>query len=306
MPTLFNHPEDTLRAWPGRISVHMRKPRFSMASSGRGSGFFHLPDGPRDQQVVVKPQVISADKKGGKHWFGHGAYLHKHGERGFNQDGTEASADKTLGQWQKTDPHYFSLIVSPEFGDRLDMQEYTQALMEQINQDLGIKTQWVAVVHAHTDHPHVHISIRGREADGRPLQIDPEYLWGGIRQRARELATERVGWRTKEEVDRMRDRAVTKRRWTHLDHELSERMVGRKIDGSGLMSPHELRRLEELERRGFAWKEGDDWRMSLWWENTLQVVETRREYKTREQEHEENRRRTRVRIIDDLEHGHTL
>jgi hypothetical protein len=204
------------------------------------------------------------------------------------------------------DSYYFNVIVSPEFGERLDMQEYARALMEQMDQDLGVKTEWAAVIHNNTENLHVHISIRGKEADGRPLKIDPEYLWGGVRQRARELATERLGWRTKNEVDRMRERAVTARRWTHLDQELSERMVGRKIDGSGLMSPHERKRLEELERRGVAWKEGKDWSMSLWWENKLQGVETTREYKAREHAHEEDRRRIRVRVIDDLEQERSL
>jgi hypothetical protein len=305
MPTLFNHPEDSLRAWPGRIHIGQFGHRFTMASRGRGAGFLHLPDAPQQRNAIVKPRVVSNQGKNGKNWSSHGVYLQKRGERGFDRDGAEIRTDQTLGQWQKEEEHYFNVIISPEGGNGLDLQEYTRSLMEEIEQDLGVKTQWVAVVHTHTPRWHIHLSIRGRDAAGKELRIDGEYLWGGIRQRARELTTERLGWRTKDEVDRMRERAVTARRWTQLDQELSERMDGRKIDGSGLMSPHEQQRLAELERRGLAWKDGQDWQMSLWWEKKLQDPETTREYKAKEHEHAEERRR-RVRIIDDLEHDRSL
>jgi hypothetical protein len=50
----------------------------------------------------------------------------------------------------------------------------------------------------------VHLLIRGRDAEGRDLRIDHTYLWGGLRQRAREVATGLLGMRTRQEIDAAR------------------------------------------------------------------------------------------------------
>src|SRR5579871_5305660 len=69
---------------------------------------------------------------------------------------------KALARWQtEGDPRLWKLIVSPEFGERVDLDRLTRDLMARMEKDLGTKLEWVAVTHFNTEHPHVHIALRG-------------------------------------------------------------------------------------------------------------------------------------------------
>ncbi len=39
----------------------------------------------------------------------------------------------------------FQLVVSPEFGDRVNLPRLTRGLIERMEEDLGTKLEWVAV-----------------------------------------------------------------------------------------------------------------------------------------------------------------
>ena len=66
----------------------------------------------------------------------------------------------------------FKLIISPEFGERLDLQGHTRALMAQMARDLGTTLEWVAASHYNTRHPHVHVALRGIDGRGNDLFYD--------------------------------------------------------------------------------------------------------------------------------------
>jgi len=239
-----------------------------------------LPEHPRQQRVLVKATV--AQNRGRSGWYLHGVYLQREGAQtqgrglGFDGERDDVSISKTLARWQRAgDQHMFKLIVSPEHGSQLDMPTCARDLVAVIEQDLATKTQWVGIDHYNNGHPHVHLLIRGRDAQGRELQLDADYLWDGIRQRAREVATRTLGWRTAQEITQSREQAVTRETWTELDELLRRRMDSERTitltDGPERLTPHETARLAVLTQRGLAWQAGEHaWEMSRAWEQRLQ------------------------------------
>src|SRR5690606_15944921 len=82
--------------------------------------------------------------------------------------------------------HHFRFIVSPD--DTLEMSDlksFTRDLVGQMEKDLGTRLDWVAVDHWNTEHPHVHLIVRGVRDDGQDLVISRDYLKEGMRDRAR-------------------------------------------------------------------------------------------------------------------------
>jgi hypothetical protein len=106
-------------------------------------------------------------------WAAHGRYIARGSatkeasikEVGFTATNDRMDIPQTLGQWQSAgDQRLFKLIISPEFGERLDIRRHTRELMARMEQDLGLRLEWIAVAHFNTDHPHIHIALRGRTA----------------------------------------------------------------------------------------------------------------------------------------------
>ncbi len=91
----------------------------------------------------------------------------------------------------------FRFIVSPEDAAALDdLRATTRELMAQAEKDLGTRLDWVAVDHWNTEHPHVHVLVRGVDDQGRDLIIDRDYIGQGMRQRAEALVALELGPRT--------------------------------------------------------------------------------------------------------------
>ncbi len=131
---------------------------------------------------------------------------------------------ETLADWQKSkDEHLFKLIISPEFGERMNMQQHTKQLVAQMEKDLGTPLQWVAVEHFNTEHPHVHLAVRGIDAQGQPLRIGKEYIKSGLRSRAQQLATNQLGYRTADDMKLAAERQVVQQRFTDIDRALQKK-----------------------------------------------------------------------------------
>ena len=74
-----------------------------------------------------------------------------------------------LRQWQaEKDELLWKVIIAPEFGDRVDLQKLTRELMQRMAKDLNRPLEWSAVMHSNTEHPHVHVALRG---DWRQLKL---------------------------------------------------------------------------------------------------------------------------------------
>jgi hypothetical protein len=165
----------------------------------------------------------------GGQWRAHGKYISRDSavqtvaaEPGFTA--TEESVDvaERLDGWQSAgDERVFKVILSPEFGERVDLTRLTRETMGRMETELSRKLEWCAVAHFNTEHPHVHVALRGK-ADGRELRLDREYIKVGIRNAAEDLCTAQLGYRTERDAIEAEKREVTEQRLTSLD-----RMIGR-------------------------------------------------------------------------------
>lgn len=160
------------------------------------------------------------------------------------------------------DRHHFRFIVSPDdAGEIASLRSFTRDLMDQAARDLGTRLDWVAVDHWNTEHPHIHILVRGRADDGEDLVISRDYISTGLRARASDLVTRELGPRSELEIRQRLEAEVSAERWTRLDRVLA-REAGTE-DGIVDLRPHrdgardplrEIRigRMRKLERLGLA------------------------------------------------------
>ncbi|MCP5055144.1 MAG: DUF3363 domain-containing protein [bacterium] len=224
--------------------------------------------GPNAQRSTMK--IKFRGPSGGAGWAAHGRYIARQAARsdpenkglGFDAEREDVKVSSTLSEWERTgDKRVWSLVVSPENGARMDLQQHTRDLLGVLEKDLRTRLVWVAVVHDHTDHPHVHIALRGRREDGNPLFVDRETISYGVRFRSQELATRELGPRTPADRARAREAGVTARYVGALDHEI-ERQAGegravefRTQPAPGSHAGFLWRRLEHLESLGVAEKQ---------------------------------------------------
>ncbi len=159
-------------------------------------------------------------------WRAHGRYVARESatpegdSKAVGFDGREERIDiaDRLESWQKAgDERLWKFIVSPEFGDRADLKQLTRDLVSGMEKNLGTQAEWVAVAHFNTEHPHVHLALRGISAEGRPLNFSKEYVKHGIREIAEDLCTRQLGHRTELDAAVAQRREVNQHRFTSLD-----------------------------------------------------------------------------------------
>ena len=135
---------------------------------------------------------------------------------------TDDADPKAFAERCQDDRHHFRFIVSPEDAVEMsDLKTFTRELMGQMEKDLGTRLDWVGVDHWNTEHPHVHVIVRGRADDGQDLVISRDYIKEGMRARAQDLITQELGPRTDHEIRRTLERQIDTERWTQLDRQLT-------------------------------------------------------------------------------------
>ena len=186
---------------------------------------------PRRQRVVVKARVVRNKGQNGRRTLPrHVEYVERDGVdqdggrgQSFGRDGILSDEDVTqFVDVAHDDRHHFRLIVTPERGAELPLRRYTQTFMNQVESDLGTRLDWMAVEHHNTDHPHVHIIVRGVDARGADLVINRAYVSEGFRERAQGIATQELGLRAEAELVTDRARELSKERLTYVDRRLIE------------------------------------------------------------------------------------
>lgn len=233
------------------------------------------------QRVVIKTRVVRhrSAQRGRAALRAHLAYLSREavtqdGVSGRFYDAKREDLDAKLEtrSW-RDDRHHFRMIVSLENGALLPHpRDYIREVMQHVKRDLG-PLQWIAVDHRNTDNPHTHLLIRGRTEDGADLVIPRDYIAHGFRERAAEVATERLGERTQEQAQAALAKEVRAERYTSLDRTL-ERFGNRTNDaihidlGKVRLSRFALTtqdmlagRLEFLNQLGLAQRASDKRRM---------------------------------------------
>lgn len=221
----------------------------------------------RGRSAMVKARVVRRMRSPGG-LRAHIAYLRRDGvtrdgSRGELFDAAGDAADgRAFAERCENDRHHFRFIVSPDDAGELgSLRSFTRELMDQASRDLGTRLDWVAIDHWNTEHPHIHILVRGRADDGSDLVISRDYISKGLRARASDLVTRELGPRSELEVRRGLEAEVAAERWTRLDRTLA-REAGRTdgvIDlrperGGGSDPLREIRigRMRTLERLGLA------------------------------------------------------
>ena len=186
------------------------------------------------RRSVVKAS-FSRNRKSGA-WTAHARYLSRPGAqqeltKGLGFDATREGIDlqAAVRDWEKSDKLIWRFIVSPEDADRLNLREHVRELVGRMESDLGTRLEWVAIDHHNTDDAHVHLLVRGVREDGRPLEIDREYLRSGVRTRSQEIATRELGPRLEPEVLRSREGAVRREQWTEIDRALQQRADANRV-----------------------------------------------------------------------------
>jgi len=189
---------------------------------------------PYSQRCAVR--VLYSKNTSNGQWRAHGRYVarenatHEGDPRAVGFNATEESIDiaARLEGWQKAqDERLWKLIVSPEFGDRVDLKRLTRDLILQMETDLGTRLEWVAAAHFNTEHPHVHVALRGVGSEGRPLRLSRDFVREGIRHITEDLCTHQLGYRTEFDAADAQRREVHQHRYTSLD-----RIIQRDADRS--------------------------------------------------------------------------
>ena len=135
--------------------------------------------------------------------------------------GTEEADGRGFAERCEDDRHHFRFIVSPDDAVEMsDLKSFTRDLVGQMEKDLDTRLDWVAADHWNTEHPHVHLIVRGVRDDGQDLVISRDYSKEGLRDRARDLITQELGPRTDLNIRSALERQIEAERWTQLDRQL--------------------------------------------------------------------------------------
>src|SRR5262249_41968974 len=242
----------------------------------------------RSRGVVVKVRVVRHGIKRAP-LGAHLNYLRREGVtkdgaagRMFNAEHDEAD-HRAFAKRCEGDRHHFRFIVSPDDAAELsDLKTFTRDLMARAQRDLGTKLDWVAVDHWNTEHPHVHVIIRGRADDGRDLVISRDYIREGMRARARDLVTLELGPRSELAIQGSLESQIGAERWTRLDAALGREATA----NDGIINLRRNRdrepdafhaikigRIRKLDRLGLAHQvDGGQWVLAHHAEQTLRQL----------------------------------
>lgn len=218
---------DEPRTWAMAFRKMMR---FAQMSSMRSRRQRSAASATRRFRQRCAVRVTYATNKMRGQWAAHGRYISRESatqndsERGtcFGPSDRVEDPAATIGAWQTAgDPRLFKLIISPEFGDRLDLELLTRGLMTRMERDLGTRLEWLGAIHRNTEYPHVHVALRGVTDRGQALRLDHDYIKNGIRHIAEDLATAQLGYRTELDAQESQRREIHQQRYTSLDRILN-------------------------------------------------------------------------------------
>ena len=255
-------------------------------SIGTGGGLFSMgsrrnfvrENRTRHRRAVVKAIVM---QNKGPSWTEkrqkHASYIQregvgKEGEQGFAYGSEFDKLDvQDFIKRGQDDAHEFRFMLSAEDSRELDLTEFTRSLMKSLEDDLGIKLDWMASNHYNTDSPHTHIVLRGSDENGHVLILDRDTISHGIRNKARAIVTRELGERTEHEIQDEIKHSIDKKRVVQIDFEVEKRLGsdriyalqnGPEIQGVEIRTNHQEQRLQFLETIGLSEKINQtEWRL---------------------------------------------
>ena len=235
------------------------------------------------RRCIVKARFVAMNAYGTRAASLHLSYIERDGVEADGSPGRlygpvdAADLRESLSSPLESEKRQFRFIVSPEDGVEIDLTAFTRRLMAQMETDLGRKLVWGAVNHWNTDNPHVHVVVRGLDADGHDLTIDGRYIAEGVRGRAQSILTNELGPRTDLQVRDQLAREVNQERFTSLDRTLQtcigpeNTLLETWLSGKDRVSAARLvARVARLERMGLVTRVSPvEWRFDDRWVETL-------------------------------------
>lgn len=269
MPTIYEELENTRRK-RNRTKYNRIDRSYSPKTSYARGAVPYMSPGPMMRKAVVKLSYHT--KMNPKHLD----YLLREGAGStvFSETDTpdpQAIRPHRLAGEERT----YRIIISPEQGERISLKEYARNFMQKMSDDLGQQFHWVAVTHDNTAHPHIHILLRGVDTKKNPVYIPRHYAKSGMRTRAQELATARLGLKSRYEIEGERERAVFKESFTLLDRSIDRRLDVRGKIPSTALSPTIKRRLAVLVSMGLAIEGKKNFRLMPGWQQMLRSMQKR-------------------------------
>jgi len=143
-------------------------------------------------------------------------------------------------------PHNFRFIISPEDGEKLDIKSFTKDLIKKIEKDLKTKLEWIAAAHYDTNEPHVHVVINGNDKFGKKLLLTRDYISHGIRSRAAENITKKLGLRKIEDVKNSLSIEAENNKKCYLDEIIKTNVKNGYVNSSDIKSEDLGSSLEKL------------------------------------------------------------
>ena len=140
---------DEAKAWSRSFKNLIHIVRMTSRPAHPSRRYRGLIDGPTRKPHLQRCAVrvtYSPNRVRGQ-WAAHGRYIAREsaagqgtgGEVGFSAAAEGIKTAKTLADWQTAgDPRLFKLIISPEFGERLDLRRHTRELLSRMETDLGL------------------------------------------------------------------------------------------------------------------------------------------------------------------------
>jgi type IV secretory pathway VirD2 relaxase len=272
----------------------MRQARYIRRSS-RGGAL--QPKRVAHQQRCAVRVLYSRNTTRGQ-WRAHGRYISREsaGEEGNTKAaGFDGSSDKPdiercLNAWQRAgDERMWKFIISPEFGDRIDLEKLARDVMKRIEHDLDTSLEWIAVAHHNTDYRHVHVALRGVGGSGQALHLDSQYIQNGMRHIAQDLCTRQLGYRTLEDIQAAQQREVPQHRYTSLDRIIRRLANANPNDPAYLTvggipglqpsnisearSEHLVQRLQALSKMGLAESARGTWHVRSDFDKVLRAMQ---------------------------------
>lgn len=257
--------------------------RHAARLSGKGRTPYDLGETPSNsRRCLVKAHYVAMARGGRVAAARHLAYLERDGVERDGSPGQLYGAEETFdregfGEALEGEKRQFRFIVSPEDTRDIDLRAFARDLVAQMEKDLGRPLIWAAVNHHNTEHPHVHLVVRGVDANGNELRIPPRYISQDLRARAQNILTRELGLRSEVDISEQRRQEVGQERLTSID-----RIIGTLLGPEGVLDaraiaalrgqqkPTVLARLRTLARLGLAapgkngaWTLRDSWQADL-------------------------------------------
>ena len=262
--------------------------RSSPGGAKATSAFSRLPTSQKSsafqRRCIVNVRYASAKTPGG--WKAHGTYIERESAKGDhlpyereaateigsqvpNPDRLGLAQEHPLGRlaegWQQAgDKRIFKIILSPEDAN-VDFRRTAADMVARIEQHTGTPVKWGGVVHRNTDHPHVHIIVRGRLPSGEQLKLPPDLIRRGLREAVQSSLTRQLGPRTIADIEHQKQVELTANRVTPLDRRLAGRAIPYDADtaykdAGAAASAAEVARLRHLKELGLSKPyTGDRW-----------------------------------------------